>query len=79
MMLRNKDIFMPITIVLAIVTVGLSIWELVSHQSSGYIFLLLGLLLITSGASAFRSDRRWAAYMNWIVGVFIIIVFSTSM
>lgn len=78
-MLRNKDIFMIITIILAIITVSLSIWEIISHQSTGYTFLLLGLLLITSGASAFRSDRKWSAYMNWLVGIFILIVFSSSM
>lgn len=78
-MLRNKDIFMIITIILAIITVSLSIWEIISHQSTGYTFLLLGLLLITSGASAFRSDRKWSAYMNWMVGIFILIVFSSSM
>lgn len=77
-MLRNKDIFMIITIILAVVTVSLSIWEIISHQSTGYTFLLLGLLLITSGASAFRSDRKWSAYMNWLVGIFILIVFSSS-
>lgn len=77
-MLRNKDIFMIITIILAVVTVSLSIWEIITHQSTGYTFLLLGLLLITSGASAFRSDRKWSAYMNWMVGVFILIVFSSS-
>lgn len=77
-MLRNKDIFMIITIILAIITVSLSIWEIISHQSTGYTFLLLGLLLITSGASAFRSDRKWSAYMNWLVGIFILIVFSSS-
>lgn len=78
-MLRNKDIFMIITIILAIITVSLSIWEIITHQSTGYTFLLLGLLLITSGASAFRSDRKWSAYMNWMVGIFILIVFSSSM
>lgn len=78
-MLRNKDIFMIITIILAIITVSLSIWEIISHQSTGYTFLLLGLLLITSGASAFRSDRKWSAYMNWMVGIFILIVFFSSM
>lgn len=77
-MLRNKDIFMIITIILAVVTVSLSIWEIITHQSTGYTFLLLGLLLITSGASAFRSDRKWSAYMNWLVGIFILIVFSSS-
>lgn len=77
-MLRNKDGFMIVTIVLAIVTVALSIWEIVSKYNSGYTFLLLGLLMISSGASAFQTGRKLAAYTNWIVGIFILIVFATS-
>ncbi len=77
-MLRNKYGFMIVTIVLAIVTVALSIWEIVSKYNSGYTFLLLGLLMISSGASAFRTDRKLAAYANWMVGIFILIVFGLS-
>ncbi len=77
-MLRNKLTFRIISMVFVVIVIGLCIWEFVTKQYTGYTYLFLGLMMISTGIFVFQDQRKTVAYMYWVTGIIILIAFGVA-